>query len=87
MIGVDFWSHCTAKRVTIYAGRRVTVEQLLGAHISQKVLDLLASDRNPSTDHNDTTQFTLKVGEYPRLGLISVPLRRKARGCAFNCDQ
>lgn len=87
MIGVDFWSHCITKRVTIYAGRRVTVEQLLGAHISQEVLDLLANDRNPSTDHNDTTQFTLKVRICPRLGLNRVLTRRKARGCAFLCDQ
>lgn len=61
MIGVDFWSHCLTKRTTIYSKRRATVEQLLGAHISREVLESLANDRNPMVDHDDATQFTLKV--------------------------
>ena len=49
------------KNVTIYLGRRVTVETVLSAHISQAVLEELAKDRDPGTDHDDSTQFTLRV--------------------------
>lgn len=61
VIGVGFWTHCVHKRVQIYANCRVTVEQLLGAHVSREILDGLARDRNPTEDHTSATQFTLKV--------------------------
>lgn len=73
VIGVDFWSHCLTKRATIYARRRATVEQLLGAHISRTVLESLANDRNPAVDHDDATQFTLKVEKKGHLFCLGVP--------------
>lgn len=61
VIGVGFWTHCLRKTTTIYTGRRVTVEKLLSAHVSEQVLDGLAHDRNPAMDHNDETQLALKA--------------------------
>lgn len=61
VIGVGFWTHSVRKRVQIYGNCRVTVEKLLGAHVSREILDGLARDRNPTEDHTAATQFTLKV--------------------------
>lgn len=63
VVGVGFWTHCMRKSVRIYLGRSVTVETLLSAHISRAVLEDLAQDRNPGTDHDDSTQFILRVSQ------------------------
>lgn len=61
VMGVGFWTYCIRKSVRIYLGRSVTVETVLSAHMSHAVMEELAQDRNPGIDHDDSTQFILRV--------------------------
>ncbi|CAM9264236.1 unnamed protein product [Ectocarpus sp. 4 AP-2014] len=78
VLGVGFWTHCLRKSMTIFLGRTVTVEHILSAHVSPNVLEELAQDRRLELDHDDSTQFNLRVirrtGPFPR--------RRKYRDLA-----
>ncbi|CAM9286904.1 unnamed protein product [Ectocarpus fasciculatus] len=78
VLGVGFWTHCLRKTTTIFLGRTVTVEQILSGHVSPNVLEELAQDRRLELDHDDSTQFNLRVirrtGPFPR--------RRKYRDMA-----
>lgn len=49
------------KSATVYRGCRVTMERLISAHVSAAVLEDLAQDRDPLKDHDDSTQFVLRV--------------------------
>lgn len=64
VIGLGFWTYCVSKSATIYVGRTATVEKILSAHVSEEALEELAWDKNPAKDHNDDTQFVLKVSTW-----------------------
>lgn len=49
--------------MTIFLGRAATVEKVLSAHVSDAVLEELAQDRKLELDHDDSTQFTMRVSK------------------------
>lgn len=49
--------------MTIFLGRTATVEKVLSAHVSDAVLEELAQDRKLELDHDDSTQFTMRVSK------------------------
>lgn len=73
------------RSVTIYLGRSVTVETVLSAHMSQAVLEELAKDRDPGTDHDETTQFTLRVTKnHQQLLCVCVGNKNKSASHLFS---
>lgn len=63
IIGVGFWTYCLRKSTAIFLGRTATIERILSAHVSDAVLDELAHDRKLELDHDDSTQFNIRVSK------------------------
>lgn len=47
----------------------VTVEKILSAHVSDAVVEELAQDRKLELDHDDSTQFNLRVRIFGRISI------------------
>lgn len=66
--------------MTIFLGRTVTVEQILSGHVSPNVLEELAQDRRLELDHDDSTQFNLRVSKGEKQHHVYSPRPCRGRG-------
>ncbi len=63
ILGVGFWTYCLRKSITVFLGCAVKTEKILSANVSEAALEEIAQDRRLELDHNENTQFTLRVRE------------------------